>query len=735
MSKRNIEELLETLTIDEKIGQLVQLDVNFFNYDCDLKTGTPRDIGIKEDVIKYTGSILNFYGAKGLKQIQDEYLKQSNKKIPLLFMADIINGFKTAFPIPLGQGATFNPRLIEESANVAAREAAVSGLHVTFSPMVDLVRDARWGRVMESNGEDSYLNSLYAKAIVQGYRQDLNPYKTIASCVKHFAGYGAPTAGREYNTVELSNRTLREMYLPSYKAAVDAGCDLVMTSFNTIDGIPVTGNEVLMKNILREEWGFEGVTISDHSAIRELIDHGVASDGKEAAKLSIDAMVDIDMMTSVYSNNLKVLLDENKISESQIDNAVRRVLQLKEKLGLFENPYRGADEELEKEYILCDEHLKIARKVVNESCVLLKNENVLPISKDKKIALIGPYANNSSLSGMWAFSSDDKDVVTVKNGFLNKVSEDNLTVTQGCKMLDDNGVFEAFGRVYEDKDNTLEREECMLEDVRKVVLDCDVVVLALGEHILQSGEGGSRGNLKISQSQINLLKYVKTFNKPTVVLLFNGRPLALNEVLENCDSLLECWFPGTEGGNGIADIVFGDTNPSGRLTMSFPYDVGQCPISYNEFNTGRPENSGMRRFTSVYLDMPNEPLFEFGYGLSYTEFRYSNISIDKETMSDYDKIIASVEVENVGSVPGYETVQLYIQDLIGSVVRPKKELKGFEKVYLFPGETKKIEFEINESMLRFYNKDMNFVSEAGEFKIYIGNSSKCSENIVFTLEK
>lgn len=734
MEQKKLEELFKSLTLEEKIGQLVQLNGNFFDSNEKVATGPVAKIGIDKDKIHLTGSILNTMGAKELKDLQDKYLLDNEKKIPMLFMADIINGFKTIFPIPLGLGCSFDPKLIKKTAQVAAREAAVSGVHITFSPMVDMVRDARWGRVMESYGEDNYLNCEYSKAMVEGYQGDRNPESTIISCVKHFAGYGAPVAGREYNTVELGERSLRQDYLPAYKAAIDAGCELVMTSFNTIDGIPVTANEWVLRDILRKEWGFKGVVISDHSAVKELVPHGIAKDAKEAAKLAMLAGCDIDMMTASYSNHLKELVDNNELDIAYIDEAVMRVLELKNKLGLFENPYRGANEELEKEVVMCDDFRQLSREVVSKTCVLLKNDSVLPLNKNQKVALVGPYASNPNLSGMWSFNADTSKVITVLSGF--KEYTDLIQSAKGSPLLDDDSMFESFGYAKSVGSLTSDDKEKELEDAIKVAKDSDVVVLAIGEHAHQSGEGGARGEITIPDVQLNLLKEMKKLGKPVITLVFSGRPLALKEVADNSDAILQCWFPGTEGGAGIADVIYGKINPSARLSMTFPYSVGQCPIYYNEMSTGRPAttSSHSKRFTSRYIDIPNEPYYCFGYGLSYSEFEYSDIQLDNNTMNKDSSIIVSVDVKNTSNIDGEETVQLYIRDLFGSVVRPVKELKGIKKILIPANETRTVTFSIDESMLRFIRKDMNYASEPGDFEVFVGHDSLTQNKKEFTLE-
>ena len=733
MEKLELQKIFENLTLKEKIYQLVQLSGEFFKSDT-LAVGPQQKLGISQEVVDNVGSVFNIFGAEQLIRIQKEYLEKSRHKIPLLFMADIINGYKTTYPIPLALGCTWNPDLIKKGMQNTAEEAAVSGIHVTFSPMVDLVRDARWGRVMESTGEDTYLNCEFAKAFVEGYQGDLDPNKNIASCVKHFAAYGAPEGGREYNTVDMSERRLREDYLPAYKAAVDSGCELVMTSFNTVDGIPASGNKWLMRNVLREEWGFNGIIISDYAAIQELIAHGVAEDDRDAAKLGIEAGVDIDMKTPVYSNQLEGLVNDGVISEKLIDEAVWRILNLKNKLGLFENPYRGADVSKEKSVILSPEKLKLAREISRESIVLLENNGVLPISKDKKIAIIGPHGESKVLSGSWAINSNPDDVTSLVEAVKEKISEENLMYAKGCEMTEDNSILGGFGRAIEEEKIEVDKEKD-LEEALKAASKSEVVVMALGEHYLQSGEGGSRTEISLEQAQVNLIEKVKELGKPIVLVLFNGRPLVLTNVVDQVDAIIEAWFPGTEGGLAVSDVLFGDYNPSGRLTMSFPRRVGQVPLHYNEFNTGRPVKTSIHnsRFTSRYIDVENTPLYPFGYGLSYTKFEYGDIKISSDKLTNNSTITASIKVKNVGDIAGYETVQLYIQDIKGSVVRPVKELKGFKKVKLESGEEQDIEFVINEEMLRFYTSSMEFKSEEGRFKLYIGSNSDELQEAEFEL--
>lgn len=736
MDKQAITNLLKKMSTKEKIYQLVQLAGGFYSEDEAVVTGPKEKLGISDEAIANVGSILNVRGAEETRALQKNYLAKSDAKIPLLFMADIINGYDTIFPIPLGQGATWNPELIKAAAAVAAEEAAVSGIHVTFSPMVDLVRDPRWGRVMESTGEDTYLNSVYAQSFVEGYQGEMIVGKNVAACVKHFAAYGAPEGGREYNTVDMSERNMREYYLPAYQAALKAGAKMVMTSFNTVDGIPATGNKWLNQDVLRKEWGFEGILISDYAAIKELEDHGIAEDAEQAAKLALEASVDIDMMTSVYAKNLEKIVVKDSEMAKLLDQSVLRILELKNELGLFENPYRGADTEKAKAVILSKDNRKLARKVVSESLVLLKNQEVLPLKSTQKIALIGPYATSPFLSGSWSFSLKTERTVTLEQAFSEVLPAENLLVAPGCLTVEPELIEASFGQ-YFPAEKTLFDEEGELVKALEAARKSDVVVMAIGEHYLQSGEGGSRGELTLPRVQQKLISAIKALGKPMVGVVFSGRPLELKAELPLFDSLLTVWFPGTEGGHGIADVVFGKVNPSGKLSMSFPYSVGQVPVHYNEFNTGRPltESGHSKRFTSRYTDMPNKPLFPFGFGLSYTTFSYCDFKLSETQLVPGDKITATVEVTNSGKIAGTETVQLYIRDLVGSVVRPVKELKGFQKIFLQPKETRKVSFEITEEMLRFYTRELTYQSESGEFTVFIGSNSEVAKGINFILCK
>lgn len=602
------------------------------------------------------------------------------------------------------------------------------GANVNFSPMVDLVRDSRWGRVMESiGGEDPYLGQVFAQDMVKAHKEvNENKDDGIISCVKHFAAYGAVEAGRDYNSVDMSQREFRQYYLPAYKSAIDSGAEIIMTSFNIINGIPATVNKWLLTDLLRKELGFKGIVISDYSAIEETIEHGVAKDKKEAAYKAITAGVDIDMMSNVYSNNLKQLVEEGLVDEDIIDEAVLRVLKLKNKLGLFENPYKNIDCHLEQEILLNEENLKKARELTAKTFVLLKNQNnILPLCKNQKIALIGPYADNIAILGSWSMFSDKSKITTLREAFESKVGEDNVLYAKGSEILDEkeiNEILKADGGNVIHIENEKEKLEEYLKEAVKIAQSVDVIVLAIGEHYRQTGEACSRTNIEISNIQKRLLEELSKLNKKIVAIIFNGRPIVLREIAEKVDGLLEVWFPGTEGANAIADVVFGDANPSGKLTMSFPQAVGQCPIYYNHYNTGRPHKKNMR-YVSRYQDIPTESYYPFGFGLSYSKFFYSDIKLSNKILDKHSKIVVDVNVKNISDVAGEEVIQLYIQDLVGSVVRPVKELKAFKKVKILQKEEVDVKFAISEEMLKFWNESMKFEAEEGEFKVFVGSSS------------
>lgn len=738
MTDRKVQELLSRMTLEEKIGQLIQLDGGCYGAG-ELATGPQTKLGITQDVVDVSGSVLNVLGAEKVRAIQERYLRRSRLKIPLLFMADVIYGYKNVHPIPLGLGCTWDPDLIREDYRIVAEEACADGCMVTFSPPVDLIRDARWGRCMESPGEDAWLNGQYAKAMVEGFQNDLGPDHSMASCVKHYAAYGAVEAGREYNTVDMSERRLRQDYLPGYKAAVDAGCMLVMTSFNTVDGVPATASRWLLKDVLRDEWGFDGVIITDYAAIQELKAHGVAADDREASRLAMEATVDIDMKTPCYANQLAALVQEGTVSEAQVDAACLRVLRLKNRLGLFEDPYRCADAARAAAAANDPAHADAARRTARQAAVLLKNEGgVLPLKKQgQKIALIGPYADSTDIIGMWAIHADKSRAVTLRAAMEQKAAPGALGFSNGCRTLDDLSGLGEFGNIpafqgTNADDATAARWE---QEALALAARSDVIVAAMGEHMLQSGESGSRTDITLPAPQKRLLKKLRALGKPVVLVLFNGRPLALADVEPDCDAILEAWFPGTQGGPALADLLFGDAAPSGRLTVSFPYTVGQEPLYYNPFSTGRPAqgSSHSGRFVSRYLDSPNDPLYPFGYGLGYHTAVYRDLSLSADTLRPGGTLTARVTVENTGPAAGIEVVQLYLRDLVGSVVRPVRELKGFERVALQPGEARTVEFTIDESMLAFVGRDMERAAEPGVFEVMAGPNCMQTQKARFEL--
>lgn len=711
-----LDSLTKIMTLEEKIGQLTLMSTDWE------KTGPTINENYK-NLIKEgkVGNIFNAYSVKFTRELQQLAVENTRLKIPLLFGYDVIHGHRTIFPISLGESASWDLKAIENSARIAATEASAEGIHWTFAPMVDISRDARWGRVSEGAGEDVYLGSEIAKARVRGFQgEDLFATNTILACAKHYAAYGAPIAGRDYNTVDMSERELRTTYLPPFKATVDAGVSTFMTAFNDVNGVPASGNKYLLTDILRNEWGFEGFVVTDYTSINELIPHGVAKDKKEAAEIAINAGVDMDMQGGAYMDYLKELIADGKVTEQQVTTAARKILALKYKLGLFSDPYRYCDEKREKELVMTPEHLEAARDMARKSAVLLKNNNqTLPLSKDKKVALIGPLANDKyNIIGSWTAGGDRyTKPVTVLEGFKEKISNPaNLLFTQGCEINSDN--------------------KSDFQNAISMAKKADVVVMVMGESEGMSGEAASRTNLDLPGNQKELLKEIKKLGKPIVLVLMNGRPLTLEWEDANMDAILEAWYPGTMGGYAIADLIFGDANPSGKLTMTFPRNVGQIPIYYNVKNTGRPyELKGPeQRYRSRYLDVSNSPLYPFGYGLSYTTFKYANFAVDKKTYAFKETINISVTVTNTGNFMGEEIVQLYMRDLVGSVTLPLKELKRFEKVMLKPNESKKVTFTLTSDDLAFYTKDMSFKAEAGEFKLFVGTNSESLLETAFVLK-
>lgn len=697
--EQRVNDLLAKMTLEEKIGQLTLYTTDWGS------TGPTIREGYKNDIRSGAcGNLFNSHTVGFVRELQKVAVEETRLKIPLLFGFDVIHGYKTIFPIPLGEAASWDLEAIEKSARVAAAEASAAGLNWTYAPMVDISRESRWGRVMEGAGEDPWLGSRIAEARVRGIQgKKIGDTDAMLACVKHFAAYGAPMAGRDYNTVDMSERYFREFYLPPYEAAVRAGAATVMTSFNDYDGVPATGNKHLLTDILRKEWGFQGFVVTDYTSINEMVNHGVVADDKEAGELALNAGVDMDMQGAVFQRFLAKSVKEGKVREADIDEAVRRVLRLKFELGLFENPYKFCDENREKTVLLSRENRAAARDVARKSIVLLKNEkNVLPLKKNQKIALIGPLADNKSeLIGNWNGAGNANDCASLADGLRN--ANGQFAHVRGCEPegTDKSGFAEAL----------------------KAAQNADVVVIAVGEKAMMSGEAAARADLALPGVQEQLvLELVKT-GKPVVVVLMNGRPLTIPLVAENATAILETWWLGTEAGNAIADVLFGDYNPSGKLPMTFPRSVGQVPIFYNEKSTGRPFDPNSK-WTSKYIDSPNSPQWPFGFGLSYTTFSYGEPKAGKAVFKKGENLQVTVNVTNTGSLAGEEVVQLYVRDLVGSITRPVKELKGFQKIMLKAGESRTVTFTLTERDLSFYRRDMTFGAEAGEFEIMVGGNSE-----------
>jgi beta-glucosidase len=700
------------MTLEEKVGQLT-----LYTSDYDV-TGPSIREGYKEDIkAGKVGSIFNAFGADYTRKLQEIAVKETRLGIPLLFGYDVIHGYKTIFPIPLGEAASWDLKAMERSARIAAEEASSEGLHWTFAPMCDISRDPRWGRVAEGAGEDVYLGSRIAEARVKGFQgEEIGQLNSVLACVKHFAAYGAAQSGRDYHTVDISDRVLREVYLPPYKAAVDAGAATVMTSFNELDGVPASGNKYLMTDILRKEWNFTGFVVTDYTSIMEMIPHGVAEDTAAAAALAIEAGVDMDMQSGFYNEEIPDLIQKGKIKESLVDDAVKIILRKKFQLGLFEDPYRYSNTEREKQTIMKEEFLETARDISRKSIVLLKNENdLLPLSKTvRKLAVIGPLADaRREMIGSWSAAGDWTKAITLLEGIKAKVPSAQVSFAKGCNINDDSvqGFAEAI----------------------RIAKAADIVVLAVGEAALMTGEAASRTSLNLPGVQSKLVEEIQKTGKPVIVVLSNGRPLTINWIDKNIPAILETWFLGTQAGNAIADVLFGEYNPSGKLPMTFPKSVGQIPIYYSMKNTGRPMDAN-NKYTSKYLDESNDPLYPFGYGLSYTKFSYGDVSLNKNVISDKDQIKVTCTVTNSGKTAGEEVVQLYVRDLIGSVTRPVRELKGFQKIQLQPGESREVSFTISMAALSFYKRDMSFGTEPGKFEVYVGGNSRDTKTAGFTLQ-
>lgn len=706
MEKKELRVLFKSLTIEEKISQTLQLNGNLLVENDVMTTGPAADLGLPPNLNLYEiGAIYNVNDYSKLKKIQERVLSESRHKIPLLFMSDIIYGFRTIFPIPLAQAGSYDFDLIEKAACISAKESYRNGIHVVFSPMLDIVRDPRWGRVMESPGEDVYTAENFAKAMIKGYQgtnPNYFPREKVAACIKHFAAYGAPESGREYNSVELSTQKLLNEYLVPYQAAIEAGCALVMTAFNLLNGIPATGNKWLNRSILRNKYGFNGVLVSDYAAISELINHGYASDRLDAARKALTAGVDLDMMTSVYVNGLPELV-KNDIYLKLLDEATMRILKLKNKLGLFENPYRGLDE-LDTGRILNKEDRSVAVEMVEKSCVLLKNNaSTLPIGRDKKIAVIGPYGESQLTLGFWgSVSGRSIDTITLKQGLLSKFSKNNLLFSKGYNLFNTYDSFGISKSILEKLNGPIESEDNLLNDAVAKSYDADVIIITIGENFMESGEGASKAHLGLPENQKRLIKNLKKQGKPLVGLIYTGRPLVLTDIEDYFESLLLVWFPGTMGGVGIANILSGDTNPSAKLTMSFPRSEGQLPIYYARTPTGRPtgNSSHSERFISKYIDESNLPLFAFGSGLSYSKVTADWIGPGHV---DDDCVTAQIKIFNDSDIWAPVVAQIYVKQKPAKIVQPVRRLVKSYRIDLEPKDEKFIDFILEKTKLKYFD--------------------------------
>lgn len=731
--ERRINDLISRMTLTEKLGQLQQLDGDW--------TGTYR--AEHPEMVRQgrLGSTLNVRGAARTNELQRIAVEQSRMKIPLIFGFDVIHGYRTIFPIPLGEAASFDPSAAERSAAIAAKEAKAVGLHWTFAPMVDVARDARWGRIAEGAGEDPYLGSVLARARVRGFQgDDYSKPDRVVACAKHWVAYGAAESGRDYNTADMSERTLREIYFPPFKAAVDAGVGTLMSAFNDVNGVPATGNPFTLTEVLRGEWKFDGFVVSDYESVREMLLHGVPANEAEAASMGLNSGVEMEMVSRLYNKHGAELYKDGRLSQEALDEAVRRILRIKFRAGLFDNPY--ADETRESATLLNREHLDAAREIAARSMVLLKNEGeTLPVKKDlKTIAVIGPLSDDPlNPLGSWSGDGKPENTVTLLQGIKAKVSPNTKVLHAKGVAIEGLGVTGNFhdkpvtasnaGGTNVAQAGQTEAERLAVtpvgpnafEEAVSVARASDFVVLAVGETAAMSGEAASRTSLDLTGRQLELIQAVHSTGKPYAVVLMNGRPLTINWLAENSPAILEAWQPGTQAGHAVADVLFGDVNPGGKLPVTFPRAVGQSPLYYNYKTTGRPPTD--QKYTSKYLDAPVTPLYPFGHGLSYTKFSLSNLKLSAQSIRPDGHLEVSVEVENVGRLAGDEVVQLYIRDVAASVARPIRELKGFERVTLRPGERRTVRFTLTPEHLGFYNREMRFEVEPGEFKVYVGASS------------
>jgi len=727
-----IDNLMGKMTLQEKIGQL-NLPVS-----GEIVTGQAKSSDVAGKIRKgQVGGLFNVKGVENIREVQKIAVEQSRLKIPLLFGMDVIHGYETVFPIPLALSCSWDMEAIKESARIAAKESSADGICWTFSPMVDICRDPRWGRMAEGGGEDPYLGSEISAAMVKGYQgDDLTDKNTIMACVKHFALYGAPEAGRDYNTVDMSHLSMFNNYFPPYKAAIDAGVGSVMTSFNVVDGIPATGNKWLMTDVLRDRWGFDGFVVTDYTAISEMIAHGMG-DLQQVSAMSLSAGTDMDMVADGFLTTLEKSLKEGKVTMAEIDKACRRILEAKYKLGLFDDPYKYCDASRVKKDIFTAENRAVARKIATETFVLLKNENnLLPLQRKGKIALVGPLANTkANMPGTWSVAAaSDKYNSLYESMKQSLAGKAEVLYAKGSNLMYDaqrEAEATMFGREMRDSRSAQE----LLDEALNVASQADVIVAAVGESSEMSGESSSRTNLEMPDAQRDLLTALKKTGKPIVLVYFAGRSTVMTWEQENFPAILNVWFGGSEAADAICDVVFGDVSPSGKLTTTFPKNVGQIPLYYNHLNTGRPLEAGkwFSKFRSNYLDIDNDPLYPFGYGLSYTTFRYGDLQLSNNSMNEKGKITASVTVTNTGNYDADEIVQMYIRDMVGSVARPVKELKGFERIHLKKGESRTVSFDITAEQLKFYNSALNWVCEPGEFEVMVGGNSRDVQTKKFSL--
>lgn len=728
-----IDNLMGKMTLQEKIGQL-NLPVS-----GEIVTGQAKSSDVAGKIRKgQVGGLFNVKGVENIREVQKIAVEQSRLKIPLLFGMDVIHGYETVFPIPLALSCSWDMEAIKESACIAAKESSADGICWTFSPMVDICRDPRWGRMAEGGGEDPYLGSEISAAMVKGYQgDDLTDKNTIMACVKHFALYGAPEAGRDYNTVDMSHLSMFNNYFPPYKAAIDAGVGSVMTSFNVVDGIPATGNKWLMTDVLRDRWGFDGFVVTDYTAISEMIAHGMG-DLQQVSAMSLSAGTDMDMVADGFLTTLEKSLKEGKVTMAEIDKACRRILEAKYKLGLFDDPYKYCDASRVKKDIFTAENRAVARKIATETFVLLKNENnLLPLQRKGKIALVGPLANTkANMPGTWSVAAtSDKYNSLYESMKQSLAGKAEVFYAKGSNLMYDaqrEAEATMFGREMRDPRSAQE----LLDEALNVASQADVIVAAVGESSEMSGESSSRTNLEMPDAQRDLLTALKKTGKPVVLVYFAGRSTVMTWEQENFPAILNVWFGGSEAADAICDVVFGDVSPSGKLTTTFPKNVGQIPLYYNHLNTGRPLEAGkwFSKFRSNYLDIDNDPLYPFGYGLSYTTFRYGDLQLSNNSMNERGKITASVTVTNTGNYDADEIVQMYIRDMVGSVARPVKELKGFERIHLKKGESRTVSFDITAKQLKFYNSALNWVCEPGEFEVMVGGNSRDVQTKKFSLQ-